>query len=339
VDNQNEALNENECCLFKTCSFGEEGKGLPFTDVEKFSGDDGEGYSWNDGITKLCKCNNCGALFLCYMVRFLGMSSDQDTISYRYFLPVTGREEALEYKEKHIDSNGLSKIYNGKMIWFNSRQWQWRTSEVEISPDMIYAHEAAKTQDTKCASNIEASPEMMRAYDSHHSTSASSVVQNTHASPVVQQPEPVDKSIEPCCLFSYCTVDEAVANMQFEIIEDFGKNDFYYGSGGSNPDGTPMRAVGTYEQGSRQLIKCEKCGTFFLLQKSTADYDGTAYIFETHYFQMANYDEAISYNDEFDGRALKRKITEFVIMNGNSPDIVSWARGHPKETWVWRKQG
>ena len=114
-----------ECCLFTRCSFGDVGKGLPFIEIENIGGGDGEGYSWDDGIRKLCRCKNCGALFLSYEIRFLAMTYEQDDISYRYFLPVANRDEAIEYMEKYIGSVGLKDSYNGKKIWFDGSKWCW----------------------------------------------------------------------------------------------------------------------------------------------------------------------------------------------------------------------
>ena len=92
---------------------------------ENFGGD-GEGYSWNDGSRKLCRCKNCGALFLNYKIKFLAMTDEQEELNYNYFLPVASREQALEYNEKYINSAGLSDSYEGKKIWFDGTKWSWK---------------------------------------------------------------------------------------------------------------------------------------------------------------------------------------------------------------------
>jgi len=126
---ENKLLEQTEivkkCCLFSTRTFGERGKGLPFDEIENLGGGDGEGYSWGDGSRKLCRCKNCGALFLNYEIRFLAMNYEQDDISYSYYLPAANREQALEYNEKYIGATGLKDSYTGEKIWFNGSKWCW----------------------------------------------------------------------------------------------------------------------------------------------------------------------------------------------------------------------
>jgi len=116
-------MSMKECCLFSSCTFDERGQVLPFIDMEDFGGGDGEGYSWDDGSRKLCRCQNCGALFLNYKIKFLAITFEQNDISYNYFLPVVNRKQALKYNQKYIDSTGLKDSYRGKKIWFNGSKW------------------------------------------------------------------------------------------------------------------------------------------------------------------------------------------------------------------------
>jgi len=113
------------CCIFSYSTVDEALDGSPFAVVEDFGGA-GEGYSWMNGSRKLCMCENCGALFLCYKIKFLSMGYDSDEKSYTYYLPVNNRAEALAYCEKYIGSTGLSDSYNGKKIWFNGTKWCWQ---------------------------------------------------------------------------------------------------------------------------------------------------------------------------------------------------------------------
>lgn len=112
------------CCVFNYATVDEAWKNFNFEVVEDFGGE-GEGYSWSDGSLKLCRCKNCGALFLNYKIRFLAMTYEQDEIIYSYFLPVVNRDEAIECMEKYIGSVGLKDSYNGKKIWFDGRKWCW----------------------------------------------------------------------------------------------------------------------------------------------------------------------------------------------------------------------
>ena len=112
------------CCLFSYQTANEAMQNRVLEEVENFGGE-GEGSSWSDGSKKLCRCSNCGALFLNYRIRFLAMGYDSDTISYSYFLPVASRSDALEYMGKYIRSVGLEDSYIGKKIWFDGSKWCW----------------------------------------------------------------------------------------------------------------------------------------------------------------------------------------------------------------------
>ena len=112
------------CCLFSYRTAGEAMKNRSFAVAENFGGK-GEGYAWSDGSRKLCRCKNCGALFLNYEIRFLAMSYDSDDIKYSYYLPVSSREEALEYMDKYIGAAGLKDSYEEKKIWFDGSKWCW----------------------------------------------------------------------------------------------------------------------------------------------------------------------------------------------------------------------
>ena len=115
----------NECCLLSYNTAHEAMMKRTLEEIEHFGGGDGEGYSWDDGSRKLCRCKNCGALFLNYSIRFLSMTYEQDEKSYSYYIPVASREQALEYNEKYIGSFGLSDSYMGKKIWFDGKKWCW----------------------------------------------------------------------------------------------------------------------------------------------------------------------------------------------------------------------
>jgi uncharacterized C2H2 Zn-finger protein len=119
------AKDSNLCCSFSYHIVGEAMQNRKFETIEKLGGGDGEGYSWKDGSRELCKCKNCGALFLNYKIKFLAMTYEQDEINYSYYFPVKNREEALEYSDKYIGDTGLSELYRGKKIWFDGKKWCW----------------------------------------------------------------------------------------------------------------------------------------------------------------------------------------------------------------------
>ena len=117
------------CCLFSYSTPDEAMNRRDFEVVEDFGGE-GEGYSWSDGNKTLCRCENCGALFLKYEMTFLAMTYDQDDISYVYYLPVTSRDEALQYIDMYFDTkkgsiHSKDSSYKGKKIWFNGKDWCW----------------------------------------------------------------------------------------------------------------------------------------------------------------------------------------------------------------------
>ena len=69
------------CCKFSYSTVDDALNSSGFETVEDFGGK-GEGYSWSDGSKKLCRCRNCGALFLNYWMNFLAMTYDSDDIEY-----------------------------------------------------------------------------------------------------------------------------------------------------------------------------------------------------------------------------------------------------------------
>ena len=125
IENADIGVNPKTCCLFSYNTVDEAMKNSKFEVVDDFGGE-GEGYSFNDGNRKLCRCKNCGALFLNYKIRFLAMTYEQDEISYNYFLPVANRNEALEYIDSYIGSVGMKDSYEGKKIWFDGSKWCWK---------------------------------------------------------------------------------------------------------------------------------------------------------------------------------------------------------------------
>ena len=116
------------CCMFSSRTVnngmarGASEVANNFEVVEDFGGE-GEGYSWGDGRKQLCRCRNCGALFLNYRIKFLAMTYDSDSISYSWYLPVASRVEALEFMDKYIGISGLSDSYEGRKIWFDGSKW------------------------------------------------------------------------------------------------------------------------------------------------------------------------------------------------------------------------
>jgi len=108
------------CCIFENSIHGSKG----FDEIEHFCGD-GEGYSWKDGKLSLCKCTGCGALLLSYSINFLPMVYDDDGVNYRYYFPVEGREEALEFIDKYIGQLGLCDSYKGQKIWYDGINRIW----------------------------------------------------------------------------------------------------------------------------------------------------------------------------------------------------------------------
>ena len=122
------------CCIFSYNTVDEALKPGIFEEVEDFGGE-GEGYSWSDGHMELCRCKNCGALFLSYRMNFLAMTYDSDDKRFSAYLPVASHDEALEYvdkyrlydaKDRYIGSLiAKDSQYKGKIIWFDGSKWRW----------------------------------------------------------------------------------------------------------------------------------------------------------------------------------------------------------------------
>ena len=123
-----------------------------------------------------------------------------------------------------------------------------------------------------------------------------------------------------CCIFEYPSIEEAVQNMQFEIIEDYG--DAY-----CNPDGSVKHYLHTWDDGYRRLVRCTKCGSLFLYQSSefhsvNSDYDR----FYSDYYPVSCREEARMCNEKYNGYKLEEEYSKKGIYILKTNGKWSWLR-------------
>jgi hypothetical protein len=91
----------------------------------------------------------------------------------------------------------------------------------------------------------------------------------------------------------YADANEAWNNFDYEIIENYG-DEFH------NLDGTVKHHLHMWDDGGRRLVRCRKCGALFLQQHSEFHgMDDDAYY--TDYFPVCGRDEALTYNEKYNG--------------------------------------
>ena len=112
-------------------------------------------------------------------------------------------------------------------------------------------------------------------------------------------------------MFSYPTVEIAAKHMDFEIIEEYGDG-----------DGFPYY---TWDDGHRTLLRCKNCGALFLRQISEFhSMSDTGDHYYMDYFPVESREQAIEYNNKYNGFSLEMEYKGFRILKNDSK-------------WVWRK--
>jgi hypothetical protein len=113
--------------------------------------------------------------------------------------------------------------------------------------------------------------------------------------------------------------------MDFEVVEEYG--DMY-----RSPDGKHVHCLHTWDDGHRTLIRCKKCGALFLRQFSEFhDMSGGNDCYYTDFFPVNDREEALLYNEKYDGFALEESYNGRVIKRNNTSAGDSWH-------WVKQKQ-
>ena len=124
--------------------------------------------------------------------------------------------------------------------------------------------------------------------------------------------------MKKCCLFFYPTVEEAVKNMRFELVEEYGKT-FY------NSDGTEKHNLHKWDAGQRALVRCTSCGALYLRQLSEFhDTIGGSNCYYTDYYQVESREEALSINEEYDGSNLDKEFSGPTIKRSNTNSMEKW---------------
>jgi len=133
--------------------------------------------------------------------------------------------------------------------------------------------------------------------------------------------------MEQCCLFSYPTAEEAAKNMQFEVVEDYGFA-FY------NPDGSVKHYLYTWDDGHRELLRCKRCGALFLRQSSEYhDMSGGDDCYYTDYYPVSNHEEALAYNEKYNGFTLERSFEGLIIKQDNKSTGITWHWNKPDKDY------
>jgi hypothetical protein len=105
-----------------------------------------------------------------------------------------------------------------------------------------------------------------------------------------------------CCIFSFETAEEALGNLDFEILELYGNKQY-------NLDGTYKHSLHSGDEGGRMLIRCKKCGALFLRQYSKYDSESEGIPgpngHYTCFFPVKNREEALDYNERYDKISIK----------------------------------
>ena len=119
-----------------------------------------------------------------------------------------------------------------------------------------------------------------------------------------------------CCLFDFDDAQTAYDHMEMEFV-------FFYGAAYYNPKGRLEHYLHTWDEGARSLVKCKKCGAFFLVQDS--EYHGREDSYYTDWYQVEGEKEAERLNAMFDGYALESRYHAPWIKKTNS--VLTWSKG------------
>ena len=101
-----------------------------------------------------------------------------------------------------------------------------------------------------------------------------------------------------CHIFEYDNVEEAVKAMDFETIKEYG-DEFL------NEDGSVKHYLHTWDDGERELLRCKKCGAYFIRQDS--EYHSFDDSYYTDWFQIEIPNDAEKLNELFNGWEIERK--------------------------------
>ena len=126
-----------------------------------------------------------------------------------------------------------------------------------------------------------------------------------------------------CCLFFYPTAAIASEHMDFEILEEYGG--VYLSS-----DGEHVHYYHTWDDGYRSLIRCRRCGALFLKQFSEYhNMRGGDDCYYTDFYPVASREEALLFNEKYDGFSLEKAYTGMRITNNYTGT---------QDQWYWNKQ-
>ena len=101
-----------------------------------------------------------------------------------------------------------------------------------------------------------------------------------------------------------------------EIVEDFG--DVFRGE-----DGGVRHCLHTWDDGCRMLVRCNRCGAYFLHQWS--EFHGSDDSYYSDYFPVSGREEAVTLNEKYDGFKIESCYQGLWIWKSNS-------------TWNWNKE-
>ena len=119
-----------------------------------------------------------------------------------------------------------------------------------------------------------------------------------------------------CCIFSYDTAEEAMAQKPFKEVENFGNKHL-------NPDGTVKQWLHSGENGDRSLVKCDRCGALFLWQSSYMTW-GNDTVYHEIILPVNNRNTVMKLNENCNGW----------VLEGNYCGLHIW---ETDKGWIWNK--
>ncbi len=111
-----------------------------------------------------------------------------------------------------------------------------------------------------------------------------------------------------CCIFEFDNIDKAMKAMDFELIKSHG--DTYV-----NEDGSIKHYLHTWDDGERSLVRCKKCGAYFIRQFSEFHAFNDSYY--TDWFQVESPSVAEKLNEVYDGWKIEKEYTSPRISKTN----------------------
>ncbi|MDD3417605.1 MAG: hypothetical protein EOM11_06315 [Erysipelotrichia bacterium] len=110
------------------------------------------------------------------------------------------------------------------------------------------------------------------------------------------------------CLFEHDNVEEAEKAMDFETIKEYGDKFL-------NEDGSVKHYLHTWDDGERELLRCKKCGAFFIRQDS--EYHSFDDSYYTDWFQVESPAMAEKLNEVYNGWQLEQEYHAPSILRTN----------------------